>query len=120
MEQIVFARLACGLDAGHNAAPGTRHLFVAAPGQAQGKFVGPLAAVDQMRVAIDQAGRDQGAVTVVERQLPIRAWQIGMSTHPGDGPLLNDDGRIRHRCSACAQSLRRQVQVVPNAMGAGP
>ena len=65
MEQIVLARVACGLDAGHNAAPGTRHLFVAGPGQAHGKFMGPLATVDQMRVAVDQAGRDPGAVTVV-------------------------------------------------------
>ena len=120
IEQSVFGRQSRGLDAGHNAAPCPRHLFIAGTGQAHRKFVGTLAAVHQVRVAVDEAWRDQGALAIVCGQLSVSVWQIGEGAHPGNGAMLDHDGRIRHGGTACAQSLRRQVQVVPNAIGAGP
>ena len=119
VKQSVFAGFACGFDAGHNAAPGTRHFFVAGSGQAHGEFVGALAAVHQVGVAIDQARRDQGVLAVVLGQWPVSVGQIGVRTHPGDGPLRDHDGRIGHSRSASTQGLRGQVQVVPDAVGAG-
>ena len=120
IEQGIFVRQSRGLDAGHNAAPSPRHLFVARPGQAHGKFVGTLAAVNEVRVAIDEAWRDQGALAGMFGQLSVIVWQFGVSAHPGNGPLLDHNGRIRHSGQACAQGLRSQMQVMPNAIGAGP
>ena len=70
-------------------------------------------------MAIDQARRDQGALAVVLGQWPVSVWQIGVRTHPGDGPLRDHDGRIGHGWCTCTQGLRGQLQVVPNAVGAG-
>ena len=73
-KKLVFRRRTRGLDRRHNAPARLGHFFVRGTGQAHGEFVGTLAAVDQMGVAIDQARRDQGARALPVRQVLPSGW----------------------------------------------
>src|SRR3546814_20796200 len=59
--ECVHARLAGLLDGVADAAAGARDLVVGGAGQAKLEIAGPVAAVDQMRGAVDEAGGEPGA-----------------------------------------------------------
>ena len=64
-EQRVIGGSACGRHGGANAAAGPRNVFIAGTVQAHLELAGTLAAINQVGVAIHQAGRDQRATQVV-------------------------------------------------------
>ena len=60
--EIVLARRPGRLHGRDDAAAGARDLLVGGAGEPQLEFVRPVAGIDEMGVAIDQAGRDPAAV----------------------------------------------------------
>ena len=60
--EIVLARRARRLHGRDDAAARARDLLVGGAGKAQLEFVRPVAGIDEVGVAIDQAGRDPAAV----------------------------------------------------------
>ncbi|KAF5296125.1 hypothetical protein FQA39_LY19306 [Lamprigera yunnana] len=93
-DQFVLARLARGFDAGYDAAASAGDFFVAGTGQAQGEFVGAFAAVDEVGVAVDEAGGDELAAAVVRGQVLVDGGGVGFSAYPGDAALLDDDAGL--------------------------
>ena len=61
-DEFVLARRAQGLDRGDDAAAGARDLFIARAAQPHLEFAGAISRVDEMRMAIDQAGGDPATV----------------------------------------------------------
>ena len=114
-----------GLDGGGNAAAGARDFLVTGAVQTQVEFVGAIAAEHEMGVAVDQTGRDQGAVErfhfVGQRHGRVR--QLVHPPQPGDAPVLHGD------CRLFDQAVRRvvgercqggvQQQAVPAGRGHG-
>ena len=60
--EIVLARSPRRLHGGDDAAARPRDVLVGGAGKAQFEFVRPVSGIDQVGVAIDQAGRDPAAV----------------------------------------------------------
>ena len=118
-EEFVFARLARGAHAGDDAAAGACHFLVAGAVQTHGEFVGALAAIDQVGVAIDQARRGQHALAVMARQGRICGRQGLLRPHPGHAALLHHDAGILPVTHGLAglEHVRRQAQVLPAAVG---
>ncbi|MPN02764.1 hypothetical protein SDC9_149980 [bioreactor metagenome] len=118
--QFVLRRFARGPDAGDDAAAGPGHFFVAGTGQAHGKLVGALAAIDQMGVAVDQARRGKTPCAIVPGQRLVLGRHGVLRAHPDHAALLHHDagqrtfGNIRHLGDI---QLRRQTQVLPAAVG---
>ena len=118
-EQFILTRRTGGRYAGDNAPARLGHLFVAGTGQAQGKFVRALAAIHQMRVAVDQAGRDQRAAPIECRQTGIWSGHGIIRANPGQHAALDHDGRkipCHQRCIRRGE-LRHHPQVAPHPIG---
>src|SRR5207253_10534851 len=64
-EEFVLARRARGTHGGNDAATGARDLLVARSGQARLELARAVAGPDQVRVAVDESGRDEGALRIV-------------------------------------------------------
>ena len=113
-DQLVLAGGACRLHGRDDAAAGARQLLVGGARQAQLELVRAVAAVDDVGVAVDQAGRDPAAVAVdhVGRGegggLRFRAGIDDGAVARGDQPLLDDAEAIaRHR---------REARALPDAI----
>ena len=99
----------------HDAATALCDFFVTGAGQPQRKFVGAIAAVHQVRVAVDQAGRDplrREVVAVLDRRKFRR--QCIIVAEPGNHA-------VTHRDRAAFDDVvwiaaRRNAGVVPNAV----
>ena len=103
-EKFVLARRARRAHGRDDAAAGARDLLVARAGEPQLEFVGAIAAVDEMGVAVDQPGRDPAAFAIDDARLrrarrravrppapakamrPSRAATAPRSTMPRPGP----------------------------------
>ncbi len=115
-DELVFARGAGRPHSGKNAAAFASDLFIGSAGEPQLEFVRPVAAVNEVGVAIDQGGRNPaalaidhpGAVAPCRRKLVLRADESNASLARGDGARLDDPKpRLRRR-------ERRQTGVEPN------
>ena len=92
--------LACGAGRAHggeNAAAFARDLFVACARKPHLEFVRPVAAVDEMGVAVDEGGRDPAAFAIDaplsgmrRRKLALRACESDTSVAGGDRAGLDD------------------------------
>ena len=105
-EQRAVAGRARGGDGRADAAAGARDVLVARALQAQLELARALAAVDQVGVAVDQAGRDQRAAEVVlgvDASAPAR--QVGVGADPAQDRRRRPAAR-RARSSP-SRSLRR-------------
>ena len=93
---MFLAGSAGGLDAGGDAAAGAGDLLITGAIQTQVEFVGAVAAENQMRVAIDQAGRDQRAVEGLDgiSQRGRVAGQIDHAPEPGDPAVMHRDRAV--------------------------
>ncbi len=95
-DKILFARLTGGAHRRHDAAAGTRDLLVACAGQPQLEFMRAVAAIDDVRVAIDQARRDPAAFAIdgfrsLERRRPCGGPGIDdAALARGDQPALDE------------------------------
>lgn len=95
-DEFGLARLARRGHCGDDAAAGACDLFVARALQAQLEFVRAVAAIDEMRVAIDRARRDPAALAVrsldrvgINRKVRRRACIDDMAAARGDHAMLD-------------------------------
>ena len=98
--------------------PALRHFFVAGAGQAHRELVGALAAVDQVRVAIDQARRDERAAAVAARQAGELRPAARCARRSSGSRRRDDDGRIA-AMRGRRPARRREPQAGPDAVGGG-
>ena len=63
-DEIGLACLAQRLDRGDDAAAGARDFFIGSAVEAEFEFMGAVAGMDQMGVAVDQPGRDPAAFAI--------------------------------------------------------
>ncbi len=68
-----------------------------------------------MGMAVDQAGRNPGAPSVVARQVAINVRQRRVGAEPDDAAIGHDDGAIAQR--GVLPGFGQQVAVVPDAIG---
>ena len=103
-QQPVLARLARVAHRRQDPAPGARDFFVTRALQAQLELARPVAAMDQMGVAVDQRRRDQPAADIHF----LAPAQVGghriARPRPDDPARLDRDGAIRRQ----AVTLSRQ------------
>ncbi len=90
-EQFVFRSGARGFHGGDDASAGPGDLFVAGSGQPHGEFVGAVAAIDEVGVAIHKAGRGQGAPTRMAGQRGEGRRHGGHGSDPAHGAALHHD-----------------------------
>ena len=101
-----------------DAAAGARDLFVARAGEAQRELVRALAAVDEMRVAVDEAGRDECAAAVVAGHGGIGWREARVGADPANAALRDDDRRLNAGLKGNAgRGLGREAQAGPHAVG---
>jgi len=112
-----------GAHRGFDAAAVKRDLFVARAAQAPFVFGDPVAAVDEMRVAIDQSGRHPQAGDVAYRNAPLSRMAHGdfRGADPGDTLAFDGERRVRdaavrtragrHRRDICARPDHVPVRV---------
>ena len=117
--EAVVAGGACGRHRAANAATGPSDFFVAGALQAQLEFGGAVAAVDQVGVGVDQAGRDQCTLQVVfcvglqgRRQLAVRA-------QPDDAVALCEQRAVVHPAPSATGGHGGQLGVAPQDGGGG-
>ena len=116
-EQRVLVGFARGAHRRHDAAAGAGDVLVAGACQAHRKLVGALAAVDQVGVAVDQAGAQQGAGAVKARQAGVQGRHRLAGADPGDPPIGHDQADVaRYRIEAF-QRPGQGTQVFPDAIG---
>ena len=91
-EQRVKTGCTCGPDGGDNATAFARNVFVTGALQASFKFLRAMAAVNQMRVAVDQPGGNKCPLRIMAllTSFKQRSRYIGRRAHPGDALSLND------------------------------
>jgi hypothetical protein len=97
--QIVF-RGGAGLGHGRaDAAAGACDLLIACPLQPELELARPVAGIDEMGMAIDQARRQPGAGQIMDMagELFRRSRQVRPRTDPGDAPFGGGDGAIFDR-----------------------
>src|ERR1051326_9352974 len=97
-----------------DAAAGARNLLVARALQAQLELVGAVSGIDEMRVAVDQAGRDPGTAHVV--LLTRLAAPLAARADPADQAVFYRQDAIQdHPVWRCA-AHRREVRVDPGGI----
>ena len=116
-EQRFLVGLARGAHRRHDAAAGAGYVFVAGAGQAHREFVGALPAVDQVRVAVHQAGAQQGAAPVKARQGGVRDGQSLAGAHPGDPAVRHHQAEFARYPVDPFQRPGQGAKVFPDAIG---
>ena len=100
-DEIVLARRPQRLDRRDDAAAGLRHLLIGRAGQPHLEFVGAVAGMDQMRVAVDQAGRDPAAFAVDDfGAAGRRGRHIRFRTGKDDPAVPRDDRAVLDSANA--------------------
>ncbi len=90
-QKLFLARLAGVANRRQDAAAGPRDLLVAGAFKAHLEFAGAVAAIDDVGVAVDQAGRDHAPIKVAGRRIAPGGGQIGVGADPGNGAAVDDD-----------------------------
>ena len=86
----------CG-DCGNNTATGSGDFFIACPVEAHFKFVGAIAAKNNMGVAIDQPWGDQAATAVRLFFWSCLGWDIFSQANPADLTSFHPNSTIVHK-----------------------
>ena len=105
------------MHGGDNSAAGAGDFLVGAPLEAHLEFPGPVAAPDQVRVAVDERRRDQAASEVDPGRRAEGRRQVGPRSAPADHSVpANGDRAIRdHPVGGRARLQRRDVGVLENS-----
>ena len=93
-DELVLARRAGRLDGGDDAAAGAGDLLVARAFQAQLELVRPVAAIDEMGVAIDEAGGDPAALAVDSLARIPAGGQVLLRSGKGNPAILGSNGPV--------------------------
>ncbi len=117
LKQTFLVGLAGGAHGGYDAAATTRDFFIAGAGQAQREFIGAVAAIHQMRMAIDQTRRDPAVSDIVPRQASIDKFRrhLRLAADPGNDAVTHHDGSVANGLVRIAG--RRDPGVMPDAVG---
>ena len=120
LEQLVLGGRGGPRDGRRNAAAGLGDLLVAGAGAAHRMLVGARAAEDQVRVAVDQAGRDPGAPERID-VLRAKAGELGaladaddLAVGDADRAVLDDAERVA-RARLQGRDIAVDEQPVPHA-----
>ena len=119
LEQLPLRAAAGGGHGAGDAAAGVGDLGVAVAGQAHLELVGAGAAVHQVRVAINQAGRDPGVVQVHFLAHPCRPLgrQRRQRADPGELVALHHQAGVVDGAPGTAVCQRGRAQVPPQGDG---
>ncbi len=90
-QQFGVAGSAGGAHGGHDAAASAGNVFVGGAIEACFEFVAAVARVDNVGMAVDQAGREPAAAAVMHLGCRRR---LGTCTDPGNAPASDGDGRV--------------------------
>jgi len=104
------------LHGGDDAAAGTRNLFIGRALEAHLEFARPVAAIDDMRVAIDEAGCDPTSLKIGDLGiLDQLSGQFAFRSGKENAPAFTDDGAVLDNTEPL-QILpqRRQTPIAPN------
>ncbi len=115
LDQIEFAGLARGLHGRRDAAAGARDVFVACPVEPEFEFARAVAAVNQMSVAIDQAGRDPASVAIGAPH-GIKSGRLVLRSRIDDPSRLGRDDAILDEAHPARK--RREAGVIPDGVNA--
>ena len=110
-QQFGLGRRARRLHGRDDPAAGTSDVLIARALQALFEFVGAIAGVDQVRVAVDEARRQPAAFAVELRGGANGARQRGARAQPGDPPVAYRKRAVAHRAVRRPGSHRRQCDV---------
>ena len=93
-DELVFACRAGRSDSGKNAAAFASDLFVRCAGEPELEFVRPIAAVNEVGVAIDQGGRNPAALAIDDaaRGRAMRAGSSSSATNESNTSFACSDG----------------------------
>ncbi len=105
-DQLVLGCGAGRLHGGEDAAAGTRDLLVGGAAEAQLELVRAVAAVDEVGVAVDQAGRDPAAFEI-DALGGFKRGLLGLRTDPGNAAILGGDGTAFDAADAAARGIER-------------
>ena len=119
-DELVGACLPRRLHGRDDAAAGARDFFVARAGETLLEFVGAIAAIDQMGMAVDQAGRDPAAGAID----PLLGIERGRRVRGGagidDAAIAGGDQAVIDQTEALARRRkRRKTAAVPDAVDEG-
>ena len=103
-DELVLARRAQRLDRRDDAAAGPRDLLVGRAGKPHLELVGAVAGMDQMGVAVDQAGRDPAALAVDDLGAAAGRRQVRFRTGIDDPAVRARRSRRARRCRCRALS----------------
>ena len=93
-QQRFLIRRARRSHRGDNAAASPRDFLIGRALKPHLEFASAVAAMDDVGVAIDKAGRDQTTFKVKRFLVPVTGGNVGGLTAPGDGISLNDDSAV--------------------------
>ncbi|CDX24834.1 hypothetical protein MPLB_600009 [Mesorhizobium sp. ORS 3324] len=121
-DELVLARGAQRFHGRDDASPCPRHLFIGGAGQPHLEFVGAVAGIDKMRVAVDQARRDPAAVAVDGLgALRKSSWHIGFHTGIDNEPVARGYRAFFDEAEASRiPGHGRQARIAPETKAALP
>ena len=93
-DELVLARRAGRLDGGDDAAASAGDLLVARAFQAQLELVRPVAAIDEVGVAIDEPGGDPAALAVDSLARIPAGGQVLFRSGKGNPAILGSNGPV--------------------------
>ena len=114
-EKLVLALAACCTHGRDDAAAGARDLVVGGAGQPQLELVRAVAAIDDVRVAIDQAGRDPAALAV-DRLGRLEGRGIGLGTGIDDAAVRRRDDALLDNSEARRGRHGGKPRAAPDAV----
>ena len=106
-DEFVGACLPRRLHRRDDAAAGARDLFIARSRQTLLEFVRAIAAVDQMSMTVDQAGRDPAACAIGPLLCVERRWRIRSGARIDDAASLGGDQAVIDQTEALARRRKR-------------
>jgi hypothetical protein len=108
------------LHGGNDAAAGARDFFVTRARQTLLELVGAIAAVNQMGMTIDQAGRDPAAAAIGPSPCIEGGWRVRGRTRIDDAAVVGGDQAIIDQAEALARRRkRRKTAAVPDVIDEG-
>ena len=106
-DQVILGRCAGGLHGGKNATTGARDFLVAGACEPQLELVRAVAAVDEVRVAVDQPRRDPSAFEI-DAFFRVQGRLFGARPDPGDAAIRCRDCSVLDDAEAGTRRVQRR------------
>ncbi len=121
LNKLIFAGFAQRADRGNDAAAGASDFFIRGPGQPHFEFVGAVTGMDEMRVAVDQAGGNPSAAAIDDLGgILDREGQAGFLAGVKDAAVLNGNDAVLDKAEPRQGRIKgRKPGVAPEAVASG-